>query len=87
MSKMLQNIKFQEKIGKFREKIRKFQKKSEKFGKIRKNSEKFRHFREKSNKNANFFLGMLCYQKIWSLFSQRKQVVVLKFFIKTGWSL
>ena len=34
MSKMLQNIKFQEKIGKFREKIRKFQKKSQKFGKI-----------------------------------------------------
>ena len=41
MSKMLQNIKFQEKIGKFREKIRKFQKKSEKFGKIRKNSDIF----------------------------------------------
>ena len=41
MSKMLQNIKFQEKIGKFREKIRKFQKNSEKFGKIRKNSDIF----------------------------------------------
>ena len=41
MSKMLQNIKFQEKIGKFREKIRKFQKKSEKFRKIRKNSDIF----------------------------------------------
>ena len=41
MSKMLQNIKFQEKIEKFPEKIRKIQKNSEKFGKIRKNSDIF----------------------------------------------
>ena len=41
MSKMLQNIKFQEKIGKFREKIRKFQKNSEKFGNIQKHSDIF----------------------------------------------
>ena len=61
MSKMLQNIKFQEKI-------RKFQKKSEKFGKIRKNSEKFRHFREKSNKNANFFKACYAIKKFGPYF-------------------
>ena len=49
MSKMLQNIKFQEKIGKFREKIRKFQKKLEKFRKIQKNSEKFGNIRKNSD--------------------------------------
>ena len=58
MSKMLQNIEFQEKIGKFQEKIRKFQKKSE----------KFRHFREKSNKNANFFNACYAIKKFGPYF-------------------
>ena len=62
--------------------------KNKKTEKIQKNSEKFRHFREKSNKNAIFFNACYDIKKFGPYFlKENRYLVVLKFFVKTGWSL